>query len=390
METEGGGMIYLDNAATSFPKPKRVYERMDQFLREEAANPGRSGHSLSVAAEAQLVQARSLLAKFFGAKSAERIIFTLNCTDSLNIAIKGALRDGDHVVTTILEHNSVLRPIHALEAAQKITVTKVRPSKDGLIDPQEIKKAFRKNTKLVAMTHASNVIGVLEPIREIGRIVREAGLLLLVDAAQTAGIVSIDVERDFIDLLAFPGHKSLYGPPGTGGLYVGERAKLIPWREGGTGFDSESKTQPDTLPFLLEGGTPNSVGIVGLKEGVSFILQEGLEKIQAHERSLVKKLRQELKQVSGLKLHGIDDVTNSVAPVSFVIDGVEPQEFSIVLDQSFQIAVRAGLHCAPLMHEFLGTAPQGSIRFSPGYFNTLDEIEQAARAVHEIKNQMVV
>src|SRR3989338_246488 len=167
-------MIYLDNAATSFPKPKRVYERMDQFLREEAANPGRSGHSLSVAAEAQLVQARSLLAKFFGAKSAERIIFTLNCTDSLNIAIKGALRDGDHVVTTILEHNSVLRPIHALEAAQKITVTKVRPSKDGLIDPQEIKKAFRKNTKLVAMTHASNVIGVLEPIREIGRIVREA------------------------------------------------------------------------------------------------------------------------------------------------------------------------------------------------------------------------
>ncbi|OGW85253.1 MAG: cysteine desulfurase [Omnitrophica bacterium RIFCSPHIGHO2_02_FULL_46_11] len=383
-------MIYLDNAATSFPKPKRVYERMDQFLREEAANPGRSGHSLSVAAEAQLVQARSLLAKFFGAKSAERIIFTLNCTDSLNIAIKGALRDGDHVVTTILEHNSVLRPIHALEAAQKITVTKVRPSKDGLIDPQEIKKAFRKNTKLVAMTHASNVIGVLEPIREIGRIVREAGLLLLVDAAQTAGIVSIDVERDFIDLLAFPGHKSLYGPPGTGGLYVGERAKLIPWREGGTGFDSESKTQPDTLPFLLEGGTPNSVGIVGLKEGVSFILQEGLEKIQAHERSLVKKLRQELKQVSGLKLHGIDDVTNSVAPVSFVIDGVEPQEFSIVLDQSFQIAVRAGLHCAPLMHEFLGTAPQGSIRFSPGYFNTLDEIEQAARAVHEIKNQMVV
>ena len=383
-------MIYLDNAATSFPKPKRVYERMDQFLREEAANPGRSGHSLSVAAEAQLVQARSLLAKFFGAKSAERIIFTLNCTDSLNIAIKGALRDGDHVVTTILEHNSVLRPIHALEAAQKITVTKVRPSKDGLIDPQEIKKAFRKNTKLVAMTHASNVIGVLEPIREIGRIVREAGLLLLVDAAQTAGIVSIDVERDFIDLLAFPGHKSLYGPPGTGGLYVVERAKLIPWREGGTGFDSESKTQPDTLPFLLEGGTPNSVGIVGLKEGVSFILQEGLEKIQAHERSLVKKLRQELKQVSGLKLHGIDDVTNSVAPVSFVIDGVEPQEFSIVLDQSFQIAVRAGLHCAPLMHEFLGTAPQGSIRFSPGYFNTLDEIEQAARAVHEIKNQMVV
>jgi len=383
-------MIYLDNAATSFPKPKRVYERMNQFLREEAANPGRSGHRLSVAAEGQIVQARSLLAKFFGAKNPERIIFTLNCTDSLNIAIKGALRDGDHVITTVLEHNSVLRPLNALEAYGKITVTKIHPSKDGFIDPQDIKKAFQKNTKLIAMTHASNVIGVVQPIREIGRLVREAGALFLVDAAQTAGVISIDVERDFIDLLAFPGHKSLYGPPGTGGLYVGERAKLIPWREGGTGFDSQSRTQPETLPFLLEGGTPNSVGIVGLKEGVDFILGEGLEKIQIHERSLVKKLRQELKEVPGLKLHGTDDVTKSVAPVSFVIDGIEPQEFSIVLDQSFQIAVRAGLHCAPLMHEMLGTAPQGSIRFSPGYFNTLAEIDQAIKAVREIQSQMVV
>ncbi len=377
-------MIYLDNAATSFPKPKRVYERMNQFLREEAANPGRSGHRLSVAAEGQIVQARSLLAKFFGAKNPERIIFTLNCTDSLNIAIKGALRDGDHAITTVLEHNSVLRPLNALEAYGKITVTKIHPSKDGFIDPQDIKKAFQKNTKLIAMTHASNVIGVVQPICEIGRLVREAGALFLVDAAQTAGVISIDVQRDFIDLLAFPGHKSLYGPPGTGGLYVGERAKLIPWREGGTGFDSQSRTQPETLPFLLEGGTPNSVGIVGLKEGVDFILGEGLEKIQTHERSLVKKLRQELKEVPGLKLHGTDDVTQSVAPVSFVVDGIEPQEFSIVLDQSFQIAVRAGLHCAPLMHEMLGTAPQGSIRFSPGYFNTLDEIDQAIRAVREI------
>ncbi len=383
-------MIYLDNAATSFPKPKRVYDRMNQFLREEAANPGRSGHRLSVAAEGQIVQSRSLLAKFFGAKNLERIIFTLNCTDSLNIAIKGALRDGDHAITTVLEHNSVLRPLNALEVAKKITVTKIRPSKDGFIDPQEIKKAFQKNTKLVAMTHASNVTGVVQPIREIGRLVREAGALFLVDAAQTAGVVSINVEQDFIDLLAFPGHKSLYGPPGTGGLYVGERTKLIPWREGGTGFDSESQTQPETLPFLLEGGTPNSVGIVGLKEGVDFILGEGLEKIQAHERSLVKKLREELKGVPGLTLHGTEDVTKSVAPVSFVIEGIEPQEFSIVLDQSFQIAVRAGLHCAPLMHETLGTAPQGSVRFSPGYFNTLDEINQAIKAVREIQSQMVV
>src|SRR3989338_158112 len=243
-------MIYLDNAATSFPKPKRVYDRMNQFLREEAAHPGRSGHRLSVAAEAQIVQTRNLLAKFFGADDPARIIFTLNCTDSLNIAIKGVLHDGDHVITTILEHNSVLRPLNALEVARKITVTKVRPSQDGFIDPQDIKKALQKNTKLVVITHASNVIGVVQPIREIGRLVREAGALLLVDAAKTAGVISIDVERDFIDLLAFPGHKALYGPPGTGGLYVGERTKLIPWREGGTGFNSESQIHPETLPFV--------------------------------------------------------------------------------------------------------------------------------------------
>src|SRR3989338_5323161 len=243
-------MVYLDNAATSFPKPKRVYDRMNQFLREEAANPGRSGHRLSVAAEGQIAQARSLLAKFFNVKGANRIIFTLNGTDSLNIAIKGALRDGDHAVTTVLEHNSVLRPLHALETAKKITLTKVKPDSNGVVDHDEIKKMIRPNTKLVAITHASNVIGALEPIRDIGRIVREAGALFLVDAAQTAGVVSIDVERDFIDLLAFPGHKSLYGPPGTGGLYVGERTKLVPWREGGTGFNSESQIHPEVFPFV--------------------------------------------------------------------------------------------------------------------------------------------
>ncbi len=378
-------MIYLDNAATSFPKPERVYVRMDKYLRQEAANPGRSGHRLSVAAESQIVQARSVLAKLFGAKKSERIVFTLNCTDSLNIAIKGVLKKGDHVVATILEHNSVLRPLNALEASKKITVTKVRPSKDGFVDPQEIKKALQKNTKLVVITHASNVIGVVEPIREIGRLAREAGVLLLVDAAQTAGIIPIDIEADFIDLLAFPGHKSLYGPPGTGGLYVGERVKLTPWREGGTGFNSESEIHPDVFPFVLEGGTPNSVGIAGLREGVEFILEKGIENMRAHEQSLVKKLRDCLRKIPGIKLFGTDDVTKSVTPVSFLLKGIEPQELSIVLDQSFEIATRAGLHCAPLMHEFLGTAPQGCVRFSPGFFNTLQEIDQAVDAVKKIQ-----
>ena len=294
------------------------------------------------------------------------------------------MRDGDHAITTYMEHNSVLRPLNALEAAGKISLTKLKPSKEGFMDPAEIKKAVKKNTKLIVMTHASNVIGVVQPIREIGKIAREAGVLFLVDAAQTAGVISIDVEADFIDLLAFPGHKSLYGPPGTGGLFVGERTKLVPWREGGTGFNSESQIHPETLPFLLEGGTPNSVGIVGLREGVEFILEEGIEKIQAHERSLVKKLRDELSRVPGIKLYGTSDVKQSVAPISFTVEGIEPQEFSLILDESFHIASRAGLHCAPLMHETLGTAPQGSIRFSTGYFNTLNEIEKAANAVKEI------
>lgn len=380
-------MIYLDNAATSFPKPKRVYERMDQFLREEAANPGRSGHKLSVAAEAQIGQTRHVLAKLFGVKDPERIIFTLNCTDSLNIAIKGVLREGDHVITTVLEHNSVLRPLNALEAAKKITLTKIAPSREGFIDPGQIRKAFQKNTKLVAMTHASNVIGVIEPIREIGRIARENGALFLVDAAQTAGAVPIHAENDFLDLLAFPGHKALYGPPGTGGLYVGPRANLTPWREGGTGFNSESQTQPEELPFLLEGGTPNSVGIVGLKEGVEFILNEGIEKIQAHERTLIKKIREGLSQVPGVTLYGTSDVNQSAAPIPFLVDGIEPQELSLILDQSFEIACRAGLHCAPLAHQFIGTFPQGCIRFSPGYFNTLAEVNQAVEAVRQVQSQ---
>ena len=380
-------MIYLDNAATSFPKPERVYVRMNKYIREEAANPGRSGHRLSVAAESQIVQARNVLAKLLGAKKSERIVFTLNCTDSLNIAIKGVLKDGDHVITTILEHNSVLRPLNALEVSKKITVTKISPSKEGFIDPQDIKKAIKKNTKLVVMTHASNVVGVIEPVREVGRIAREAGALLLVDAAQTAGIVPIDIEADFIDLLAFPGHKALYGPPGTGGLYVGERVTLTPWREGGTGFNSESEIHPDVFPFVLEGGTPNSVGIAGLREGVEFILEKGIENMRAHEQSLVKRLRDSLRKLPGITLYGTDDVTKSVAPVSFLLEGIEPQELSIVLDQSFEIATRAGLHCAPLMHEFLKTAPQGCVRFSPGYFNTLEEIDQAVNAVKNVQSQ---
>ncbi len=382
-------MIYLDNAATSFPKPPRVYERMNEFLRNEAANPGRSGHRLSVNAEAQIAQARNVLAKLFHVRDSKRIVFTLNCTDSLNIGIKGVLGDGNHAITTVLEHNSVLRPLNALESSGKITLTKIQvSSEEGFVRPSDFEKAFRKNTKLVVMTHASNVTGVVQPIGEIGKIVRGHGALFLVDAAQTAGVLDIDVERDNIDLLAFPGHKALYGPPGTGGLYVGTRAELIPWREGGTGFDSQSPLQPREFPFALEGGTPNSVGIVGLREGVEFIVQEGREKIEQHERSLIQKLRAGLENLSGVTLYGTDDETKWTAPVSFVLDGIEPQEVSLILDESFDIASRAGLHCAPLAHESIGTYPQGTIRLSPSYFNTESDIEKALKAICEIQSQV--
>lgn len=380
-------MIYLDNAATSFPKPKQVYERMNQYLREEAANPGRSGHRMSVEAERKISQARNLLAKLFNIKDADRIVFTLNCTDSLNIAIKGVLKEGDHVITTNIEHNSVSRPLNALEKSKKIQLTRISASPEGFIDPSDIKNAIQKNTRLIVMTHASNVIGTIQPICAIGKMAREKNILFLVDAAQSAGAVPIDVEADFVDMLAFPGHKSLYGPPGTGGLYVGEHVSLTPWREGGTGVDSESTVQPEKMPFLLESGTPNSVGIVGLAQGVEFILKEGIQKITKHEQKLIQKLRKGLSEIPGIKLFGSNDVNQTVQPVAFLPEGVEPAEFSVILDESFQIAARAGLHCAPSTHQLIGTFPKGCVRFSPGYFNTESEIDQAISAVKEIQSQ---
>src|SRR5581483_4739448 len=247
-------MIYLDNAATSFPKPEAVYRALDAFARTQLANPGRAGHKMALAAERALDDCRHLLNQLFHGKEPERFVFTLNCTDSLNMAFKGALGDGDHVVTTDLEHNSVSRPLRALELAGRITLTRVRADKGGTIDPDDVRRAITRQTRLVALTHASNVLGTVQPIAEVGRICREHDLLFLVDAAQTAGVLPIDVQEMNIDLLAFPGHKPLLGPTGTGALYVGPRARLRPWREGGTGGDSSSETQPREFPYYLEGG----------------------------------------------------------------------------------------------------------------------------------------
>ncbi len=267
-------MIYLDNAATSFPKPEPVYQALDHFARTQLANPGRSSHRMAKEAERTIDNTRLALNRLFHGEAPERWIFTLNCTDGLNLAIKGAVRPGDHVITSDLEHNSISRPLRALEKAGVITLSRVA-SEGGYIEPDAVRRALTPTTALVALTHASNVLGTVQPIEAIAAIVREAGALMLVDAAQSAGVVPIDLRASAIDLLAFPGHKALYGPTGTGALYVGPRARLRAWREGGTGGDSKNEVQPEELPHALEGGTPNALGIAGLAAGVAWVAERG-------------------------------------------------------------------------------------------------------------------
>jgi cysteine desulfurase family protein len=377
-------MIYLDNAATSFPKPESVYRALDHFARHSLANPGRSGHKMALESEHALANARHRLNRFFNGRNPDRWAFALNCTDALNMAFKGVLNDGDHVVTTDLEHNSVSRPLVALAEAGRITLTRVPADAGGTIDPEAIRAAIGPKTRLVALTHASNVLGTVQPVAEVGRIVREHDLLFLVDAAQTAGVVPIDVQETCVDLLAFPGHKSLYGPTGTGALYVGSRVTLRPWREGGTGGDSLTPTQPSDFPHHLEGGTPNVLGVAGLVAGLDFVEERGAESIRKHDVELCERLRTALAELPGFEVFGHADVNRRVGALSFRCEVLPAPELAGVLDQSFDIAVRPGLHCAPYIHKALGTAPDGLVRVSPGPFNTTADIDQLVGALKEI------
>jgi len=377
-------MIYLDNAATSYPKPACVYEKIAAFLKTHGANPGRSGYRMSVECEKVLDEARNVITKFFGGANPERLIFTLNATDALNIAIKGVLRKGDHVITTHLEHNSVSRPLNRLEHEGFISLTRVPNSSGGIVDPEDVKRNLRTQTRLVVMTHASNVLGTIQPIDEIGKIVAGTDAIFLVDAAQSAGVVPIDVRAMHIDLLAFPGHKALFGPTGTGGLYVGEKIEPFLWREGGTGGDSSSPLQPEEFPFRLEGGTPNTLGIAALAEGVRFVRDQGVEKIRNHEMGLVKRLIEGLRRDDRFIIYGTLDPSLRVGAVLCNIKGISPQEAGMILDESFDIAVRSGLHCAPYAHKTVGTFPDGGLRISPGYFNKEEDIDAILRALKEV------
>jgi cysteine desulfurase/selenocysteine lyase len=383
-------MIYLDNAATSFPKPEAVYKGMEAFARTAGANPGRSAHRRAVAAEAMIDETRRLLAQLFGAPRPERIVFAHNATDALNMAIKGVVRPGDHVITSVLEHNSVNRPLNRLQGDGVITLTRLPATGSHVIDPDAVAGAWTPKTRLVALTHVSNVTGTIQPVGEYGRITRERGALLLVDAAQSAGVVPIDVERDMIDLLAFTGHKGLLGPTGTGGLVVGERAEVDPWREGGTGGDSSSPLQPSELPYRLEGGTPNVFGIAGLREGVRILIEQGVETILARERELLSAFLRALRRPEAFSFFGAAGVIRGrrgegrVGLLSFKVAGFSPAELAALLDQHFDIAVRSGLDCAPYAHRHLGTFPDGAVRISVGFLTTHEDVLQAAAALNEV------
>lgn len=377
-------MIYLDNASTSFPKPESVYSNMDSFYRKYGGNPGRGGHKLALKAEKLVADTRATIAGFFNINTSERVIFTLNTTDALNVAIKGFIKDGDNVVTTTLEHNSVLRPLKRLEEEGKITVTYISFDEYGFVNPEDFKKSITDKTSLVILTHASNVLGTIQPVKKIGEIARKKGKTFLVDAAQTAGKLKIDVQEMGIDMLAFPGHKGLLGPAGTGGLYVSGSVNLKPWREGGTGIDSESLNQPEGYPFWLESGTPNLPGIAGLKAAVEYINGKGIEKIKEKERGLTLKLIEGLRRIKKVKLNIPYNKGETVSTISFNIDGIDPSVTGGILDNAFDIAVRTGIHCAPLVHKKIGTSPGGTVRVSPGYFTTAGEIEEFLSAVSEI------
>lgn len=379
--------IYLDNAATSYPKPPEMIEAMRDFQENIGANPGRSGHGRSIDAGRTLYETREALAKLFQTDDPLRVVLTKNSTEALNIALLGALRPGDHVVTTAMEHNSVMRPLRYLET-QGLELSVVSCSPQGELDPADVQKSFRNKTRMVVMTHASNVTGTIQPVAEVGRMARERdGVLFCVDAAQTAGALPINVEAMNIDLLAVTGHKSLFGPQGTGALFIrqGLESLIAPLMMGGTGSRSEFEMQPDFMPDKYESGTPNALGFAGLCAGVNLIAKTSLEAIRQKEMFLTARFLDGLRQMqSRVAVFGPHDASRQTAVVSFNIHGLTPSETALFFEEEFGILCRPGLHCAPSAHRNIGTFPQGTVRFSFGFFNTTQDIDDALIAVDRL------
>ncbi len=377
-------LIYLDNGATSFPKPEEVYVAMDHTYRKLGVNPGRSGYDICLEAGAVVDNTRKILTTFFNGTDSNRLCFSYNSTDALNLIIFGMLRPGDHAISTTIEHNSVLRPLYHLARDNDVDVDYVPFDGAGFVDPDEIKKKFRPNTRLVIVNHASNVVGTIQPVREIGRYCREAGIPFAIDSSQSAGKIPIDMEDQFLDVVAFTGHKSLFGPTGIGGLYVREGIDIRHTRAGGSGVRSADRAHIEEYPFRLEYGTPNILGIAGLQAGLKWVLDKGLDATHEHEMRLTQMLRDGLAAIPGVTLYCQENLDNHIAVLLFNIDGMDPGDVGTLLDVDHDIACRTGLHCAPLVHEQLGTTNiRGAVRFGIGPFNTEEHIQAAIEAVSE-------
>lgn len=376
--------IYLDNAATSFPKPKEVADAVYDFMINNGTSSGRGSYKKAMQSDYIVYECRKLIGNLFNFDDPKKVVFTSNITDSLNIAIRGILKENDHVITSSLEHNAVWRCLKTLEKDINIKIDTVECSKDGITNPEDIKKYIRKDTALIVFTQASNVLGTIQPIKEIGKIARENKILFLVDAAQSAGAMKIDIKEDNIDILAFTGHKSLLGPMGTGGLIINTDIDIKPLKAGGTGGDSAYEYQPDYYPNHLETGTSNVSGIAGLRAAIKFLNREGIDNIHNKEKELTKYALQRLETVKDIEVYGPKDCEKILSVISFNIKNKRPEDISTILDQKYDIMLRAGLHCAPTAHSVINTKDRGSLRIGIGYFNTKDNIDKLVEALNNL------
>ncbi|MGF7186278.1 cysteine desulfurase family protein [Desulfitispora alkaliphila] len=377
-------MIYLDNAATSWPKPPQVMNAMQNYFYKVGGSPGRSGHFLSVEAGKIVFEARELLAELFNAPDPQRIVFTKNATEGLNFVLLTLLKPGDHIITTSMEHNSVMRPLRYLER-KGIEVTVVQCDGEGRVSLDDLKKSIKAHTKMIVVNHASNIVGTVQPVDKIGKIAKEHKCIFVVDCAQTAGSINIDLAKMNIDIVAFTGHKGLLGPQGTGGLCLNSNIDLPPLLYGGTGSNSETETQPIHMPDKLESGTLNTIGIAGLSAGVKFILNTGISKIESYDQQITQYFIDEILKYPELELYGPREAIEKTGVISVNLKGVVCSEVGTILDRFFNIMTRTGLHCAPTAHKTIGTFSQGgTIRFGLGYFNTEKEVKKTIDALEEI------
>lgn len=376
--------IYLDNAAISFPKPKEVADAVYDFMINNGTSSGRGSYKKAMQSDYIVYECRKLIGNLFNFDDPKKVVFTSNITDSLNIAIRGILKENDHVITSSLEHNAVWRCLKTLEKDINIKIDTVECSKDGITNPEDIKKYIRKDTALIVFTQASNVLGTIQPIKEIGKIARENKIVFLVDAAQSAGAMKIDIKEDNIDILAFTGHKSLLGPMGTGGLIINTDIDIKPLKAGGTGGDSAYDYQPDYYPNHLETGTSNVSGIAGLRAAIKFLNREGIDNIHNKEKELTKYALQRLETVKDIEIYGPKDCEKILSVISFNIKNKRPEDISTILDQKYDIMLRAGLHCAPTAHSVINTKDRGSLRIGIGYFNTKDNIDKLVEALNNL------